>query len=236
MNRLLTTRTLFTLLLGLFSTSCISNQGHRSAIADRDNEILKLREGRSRMRAEIESQQSLIDSLNAQLSEASSRASSSMNRADQIMNTSFTPPATTVSSFPTLDELGVTYGVRDGNVVLTIPSSISFGSGKASLSSEGKRALKEVGKTLSREYPRALYFIEGYTDNDPIRKSAFANNRELSIARAKAVHAHLVEEEGIEDERCVVAGHGPYRNIAPNDSAANKAKNRRVEIVVHSGS
>ena len=53
------------------------------------------------------------------------------------------------------------------------------------------------------------------------------------MARAMEVHAFLVEQCGIPDDQCVVAGYGQYRPVASNDSADGKAKNRRVEITVH---
>ena len=77
----------------------------------------------------------------------------------------------------------------------------------------------------------ARFFIEGHTDSDPIKRSSFASNRELSIARAMAVLEFLVTEGKVPDRRFVVVGHGQYDPIAPNDNSS-KAKNRRVEIVV----
>jgi flagellar motor protein MotB len=48
-----------------------------------------------------------------------------------------------------------------------------------------------------------------------------------------AVLTYLVEDCGIPDAQCIVAGHGEYEPIAPNKAEGEKAKNRRVEIVVH---
>jgi chemotaxis protein MotB len=134
---------------------------------------------------------------------------------------------------PELDNVGVTYGMRDGNMVITIPSSITFKSGEASLSKDGEKALRSVASTLKSKYGGAKYSIEGHTDADPIKKSKYGSNRELSIARAQAVHAFLVVECNVPDEKCVVVGHGEYLPVAPNASDKDKAKNRRVEIVVH---
>ena len=55
----------------------------------------------------------------------------------------------------------------------------------------------------------------------------------LSVARAMAVLHYLVESCGIPDDQCVVAGHGQYSPVAENSDNAGKARNRRVEIVVH---
>jgi chemotaxis protein MotB len=116
--------------------------------------------------------------------------------------------------------------------VITIPSSISFPSGKAELSAQGQNALRQVAAVLKQSHPTGLYSIEGHTDTDPIRKSGFESNRDLSLERAMAVLTYLVEDCRIPDEQCVVVGHGQYRPIDPGTSSAAKAKNRRVEIVV----
>jgi chemotaxis protein MotB len=120
-------------------------------------------------------------------------------------------------------------------MVITIPSSITFGSGRAELSNGGRSALTVVARTLLNEFSAGEYWIEGHTDNDPIVKSKFATNRDLSLARAMAVLHYLVEETGVPDGQCVVAGWGEYRPVAANDGDAGKARNRRVEIVVNQG-
>ena len=53
------------------------------------------------------------------------------------------------------------------------------------------------------------------------------------MGRAMAVLHYLVENCGLSDDTCVVAGHGEYMPLAPNEDDASKARNRRVEIVVH---
>ncbi len=193
-------------------------------MTEREERILTLQDERARLKRELMEQEGLIEALNAQLSEASMRI---VPASDPVVAT---PPP---SSFPELDALGVGYGLRDGHMVISIPSSISFGAGKAELSKDGQRALREVAQTLRSKYNAGYFHIEGHTDSDPIKKSKFASNRDLSIARAMAVLSYLVEDCGLEDEQCVVVGHGQYRNVASNDTKSNKARNRRVEIVVH---
>jgi chemotaxis protein MotB len=117
-------------------------------------------------------------------------------------------------------------------MVISVPSTVTFAAGQATLSDEGRKALKKVASTLKKEYPSMKYSIEGHTDADPIKKSKFNSNRELSVMRAMAVLEFLVSECEIADQKCVVAGHGQYDPVAGNDKDASKAKNRRVEIVV----
>jgi chemotaxis protein MotB len=144
-----------------------------------------------------------------------------------------TEPMPAEARFPDLDSMGISYGMRDGNMVISIPSAITFPSGQAALSKEGQKAIRNVASTLKKTYPGAKYGIEGHTDTDPIKKSKFPSNRDLSIARAMAVLTYLVEECGLPDDQCIVAGHGQYDPVVANKSESDKAKNRRVEIVVH---
>ena len=208
-------------------SSCISNEGHRRAMASREQRILGLQDERAQLKRELEDADELIEALQLQLSEANARAAAT----PQVIEKPVVTPAAS-RSFPELDALGIDYGMRNGRMVISIPSSITFPSGKAALSNEGKSALRKVASTLGSQYSGKKYQIEGHTDSDPISKSKFASNRALSIARAMAVLTYLVEECSVSDDQCIVVGHGQYQNVAPNNSSKNKAKNRRVEIVV----
>lgn len=74
--------------------------------------------------------------------------------------------------------------------------------------------------------PRVRFTIAGHTDSDGIA----AQNVDLSQRRAQAVVAHLIRR-GVEAGRLLAEGHGATRPLVPNDSPANKARNRRIEIV-----
>jgi len=200
-------------------TSCTSPDQYRKAIDERDAEIAQLREERSTLKRDRQLLQAELENMGAKLREASMRREPA--------------PVAQAASEPGLEDLGIGYAYRDGVAVITIPSSITFGSGKATLSDSGRRALNEVAAVLRRQHPGGAYSIEGHTDTDPISKSGFANNRELSLVRATAVLTYLVEDCDVPDEQCVVVGHGQYRPVDPGSSSAAKARNRRVEIVVY---
>jgi chemotaxis protein MotB len=210
-----------TLALASFLASCVSSQQYRELLADKEAENRALREERSGLKGELQDMNYQKQSLETALAEANAKLLAEPHKSAE-------------QSYPELDQAGVQYGTRDGNLVLTIPTEISFPSGKAELSKTGRSALAAVAKTLSSQYATSEYWIEGHTDSDPIKKSKFASNRDLSLARAMAVLHYLVEESGVPDGQCVVAGWGEYRPVASNDSGANKAKNRRVEITVKS--
>ncbi len=211
---------LLLLFLPLGVTSCTSPDQFKQAIDERDAEISKLREEGARLKRERQGLLSELDTLGAQLREASLRRETTPVQA---------------APQPALNDLGIGYSYRDGVAVITIPSSITFGSGKAALSRDGQSALKEVARVLASSHAGGVYSIEGHTDTDPISKSKFGTNRALSLARATAVLTFLVEDCGVPDDQCVVVGHGQYRPVDPADTSAAKARNRRVEIVVYGG-
>lgn len=187
-------------------------------IQDFQDEIRTLREERTQLKKENRGLRTQLEDAQGRLIEASSQPA---------------PAVTNPPEYSELDALGIDYGTRDGNFMISLPAAITFASGKADLSDQGKQALQVVAETLQTKHANGTYWIEGHTDNDPIRKSKWESNRQLSVYRAMAVHAYLVEEAGFDDDRFVVAGHGEYLPIEPNDSPTGKARNRRVEIVVH---
>jgi chemotaxis protein MotB len=74
--------------------------------------------------------------------------------------------------------------------------------------------------------------VEGHTDPTPISTPLFPSNWELSTGRATAIVHYLIEQGGIGPDRMSAAGYAFYHPVAPNDSIENRAKNRRVDVIV----
>ena len=116
-----------------------------------------------------------------------------------------------------------------GGAMIAIEGSILFPEGKTTLRQESKSALERVASVLKKEYSDRDILVFGHTDSDPIRKSGFKDNLELSTERASAVVRQL-QSRGISASRLVACGAGEHRPVAPNSTKDNKQKNRRVEI------
>jgi flagellar motor protein MotB len=112
-----------------------------------------------------------------------------------------------------------------GEVGFRIQGEVLFPSGRAVISPSGKKTLAQVIPLL-RESGKTIR-IDGYTDNDPIRKSSWKSNLHLSVGRALAV-AELFRAKGIPFDRLVIRGYGPNKPVTLSPSS--KGKNRRVEI------
>ncbi|MDP6636598.1 MAG: OmpA family protein [Phycisphaerae bacterium] len=116
---------------------------------------------------------------------------------------------------------------------ISIGSDVLFSSGRATLTSGGKRALSSIASSILSNHAGKNIRIYGHTDSDPIRKSKklWADNLDLSANRAMAVTRYLISR-GVKGSLIESIGMGSTRPIAGNKSAADKKKNRRVEIMI----
>ena len=124
--------------------------------------------------------------------------------------------------------------LEDGRgLVLSIPEASAFETGSADLSVAAQQAIGRLAGSL-RQVPNPV-LIEGHTDDVPIHSARFRSNWDLSTARATAVVQWLVEREDLEPARLSAAGYGEFHPRVPNGSAAARARNRRVDIVILKG-
>lgn len=112
---------------------------------------------------------------------------------------------------------------------LEVGNDILFPSGTATLSAAGAELLVGLSAALLDE--RLQISVEGHTDDVPIATAQFPSNWELSSIRATTVARHLIAL-GVPEQRLRVTGHAGTRPRALNDSAANRALNRRVSLVL----
>ncbi|MHC4212308.1 MAG: OmpA/MotB family protein [Planctomycetota bacterium] len=119
-----------------------------------------------------------------------------------------------------------------GTITVTLPNAILFRSGSATLKTAKNADLDQILSVIRSEYRGRPIDVVGHTDSDPIKKSAWKDNWELSAQRALSVVRYL-EKRGISGNKIRAVGCGAARSVASNSSASGKAKNRRVEIVVH---
>jgi chemotaxis protein MotB len=115
-------------------------------------------------------------------------------------------------------------------VVLRVNDEVMFASGQAELRPSAKQILTNL-VALLEQYPYPLR-IEGHTDSVPINNAQFPSNWELSVYRASRVVRFLEEISTIPSARLSAVGYGEHRPIAPNDTAKNRQRNRRVDIIV----
>lgn len=120
-------------------------------------------------------------------------------------------------------------------VQLSMSGALLFGSGSADLKEDAKRVLDKTAMILER-YAEGIIEIEGHTDNIPISNSMFADNEELSSARALKVFYYLTENSSLNPVNLKHAGMGERVPIADNATQEGRSKNRRVEIRIYNPS
>lgn len=127
------------------------------------------------------------------------------------------------------EEMSVTYDQH--KVVVRFSEEASFPSGSASLKSAMEPLLEEMVDILARCEGQIV--VAGHTDDRPIVSSRFRSNWDLSAARAVSVVHELVLNRQIDADRVSAAGHAETQPLVPNDSPENRARNRRVEILMY---
>ena len=118
-------------------------------------------------------------------------------------------------------------------IKLSIGGSVLFDSGVADIKHEALPILNKIGDILN-EYSDCLIKIEGHTDNAPITSNIkFADNMDLSAARAISVWNYLSGKKGLDPSTLEASGRSEFDPIASNDTPEGRAKNRRVEIKIY---
>jgi chemotaxis protein MotB len=120
--------------------------------------------------------------------------------------------------------------LTNGDLVLTLPDAVLFPSGKSTLRPEALSFLQAISEVLI-ELDRHVR-VEGHTDNVPSSTVQFPSNWELSATRAVTVVRVLSEQYGVPANHLTAVGYADSRSLTDNLTPENRAKNRRVEIVV----
>ncbi len=120
-----------------------------------------------------------------------------------------------------------------GKMTVKLKDKVLFASGSAALGRDGRKALDAVAEAFKDLRDRNVV-VGGFTDNMPVGKTGpFKDNWDLSTARAVAVVRYLASK-GVAPTMLGAIGFAQYRPVAPNDSAANRSLNRRIEIALTS--
>ncbi len=172
-----------------------------------------------------------LDSASSEKAQLSQQIQSSQQTIEdlqqQIQQRNVSPADAT--GFSGMD---VAFDAQKGTITVTLPNEILFSPGKASLRNTYVTELDRILSVLRQRYSSNEIDVVGHTDSDPIRKSKWKDNWQLSAERALSVLRYLTDR-GVSGSRIRGVAAGEYRPIASNANSSGKSKNRRVEIVVH---
>jgi chemotaxis protein MotB len=127
---------------------------------------------------------------------------------------------------------GLTITKKNGKVYVSLEEQLLFPSGSAQVDPLGRSALKQLAGVLEQN-PDINVMIEGHTDDVPIRPgSKYADNWDLSVARATEIIRILLTDSSINPKRLTAAGRGEFLPIDPAKTTEARQKNRRTEIIL----
>jgi chemotaxis protein MotB len=138
-----------------------------------------------------------------------------------------------------LTELGLKVQVRDNRMLIQLPGSVLFDSGRDALKASGLEILSQVAAVLraDSDLSQREFQVAGHTDNKPLGGGAYKDNWGLSAMRARSVLAYLTgpldkQGGGLDPTHWSAAGYADTDPVASNDTEEGREQNRRVELVV----
>ena len=129
-----------------------------------------------------------------------------------------------------INDPDIEINVEKGVVFISIADKLLFESGSYNVSSRAKEILGKVAAVVKSK-PNFECMVEAHTDNVPYQKGVLLDNWDLSVKRATSVVREL-EGLGVDSAQLIAAGRSYYVPLVDNNTAENRAKNRRTRIVV----
>jgi chemotaxis protein MotB len=129
-----------------------------------------------------------------------------------------------------INDPDIQVNVEKGVVFISIADKLLFKSGSYNVTSRAKEVLGKVAKVVNSK-PDFECMVESHTDNVPYKKEPLLDNWDLSVKRATSV-VRVLESLDVNPQQLIAAGRSSYVPLVDNDTAENRAKNRRTRIVV----
>lgn len=121
--------------------------------------------------------------------------------------------------------------LNQSQLMITISDNALFASGSATVKTDSRKLAYAIGNMLVA-YNDYDIVVSGHTDNQPISTSEFKSNWDLSSTRAIRFMDILLSNKSLDPRHFSAIGYGEYRPLEENNTAANRAKNRRVEVSI----
>jgi len=129
-----------------------------------------------------------------------------------------------------LNDPDIEINVEKGVVFISIADKLLFKSGSYNVTTRANEILAKVAKVINSK-PEFEAMVESHTDNVSYSKPPLLDNWDLSVKRATSI-VRVLESLDVNPQQLIAAGRSSYVPLVPNDTAENKAKNRRTRIVV----
>ena len=130
-----------------------------------------------------------------------------------------------------IDDPDININVEKGVVMISIADNLLFKSGSYDVNLKAKNVLAKVAKVVNSK-PDFECMVEGHTDNVPIKNSVLLDNWDLSVKRSTSIVRVLQNDLGVNPKQLIPAGRSSFIPLVDNDTAENRAKNRRTRIII----
>ncbi|WP_075342385.1 OmpA/MotB family protein [Tenacibaculum agarivorans] len=130
-----------------------------------------------------------------------------------------------------IDDEDIEVNVEKTVVFISISDKLLFKSGSYTITDKASKVLAKVATVVNAQ-PEMDVMIEGHTDDTPMSTAAVKDNWDLSVKRSTAIVRELQDKYEVAPQRLIAAGRSSFVPLVPNDSPANKAKNRRTKIII----
>lgn len=139
---------------------------------------------------------------------------------------------TSLKSTVGISDPDIEINVEKGVVFISIADKMLFKSGSYNVTDKAKGILAKVAKVVN-DKPDFECMVEGHTDNIPFNGSGILlDNWDLSVKRSTSIIRVLTEDLKVNPAQLIAAGRSSYIPLVENNSAENRARNRRTRIVV----
>ncbi|MFD2541694.1 flagellar motor protein MotB [Lacinutrix gracilariae] len=129
-----------------------------------------------------------------------------------------------------LDDEDIQINVEKSVVFISLSDKLLFKTGSYNISTRAKEILAKVAKVINSK-PDFEAMVEGHTDNVPYTREVLVDNWDLSVKRSTSI-VRALQELGVKPEQLIAAGRGDHLPLVPNDTAENRAINRRTKIYI----
>ena len=232
-------RTLFLtmafVVMGLLQTGCTTKSNMNKEIAARESKITDLQSDIDQQKKKIAEQETEIGNKDQQITDLQQQVdglNKQIGQKSEDVDQLNTDLQKALGNLQSKEKLWLKE--KEGMSTITMPNTVTFGSGSTELIPEGKAIIDTIWTVLVK-YPDRDIFIEGHTDSIPIGpglRDRFSSNWALSAARAVAVLQYVLSNHATEATRLAAVGYGEYQPIASNSTEEGRAQNRRVVISV----
>ncbi|MBU2938760.1 OmpA family protein [Lacinutrix sp. C3R15] len=129
-----------------------------------------------------------------------------------------------------LDDEDIQINVEKSVVFISLSDKLLFKTGSYNISARANEILAKVAKVINSK-PNFEAMVEGHTDNVPYTREVLVDNWDLSVKRSTSI-VRALQNLGVKPEQLIAAGRGDHLPLVPNDTAENRAINRRTKIYI----